>query len=1017
MTDHARPCTRKHRNSLLVLSLAAALCATGSAYGQATTGAIFGQVTPGSGDTVVVRSATGLSRQASVDAQGHYSVGTLPLGSYTVSLMRGDQQVDSRSDVKLRVGAGTEVSFAAAQNATELEAISVTASALPAIDVSGVDSRTVVTAEQLARLPLARSAEAIALLAPGVVPGSDYFTGPTGGSLVSFGGSAVTENAYYINGFNTTDPLSNFGGFALPYGAIDQQEILSGGYGAAYGRSDGGVISQVGKRGTNAWRFGGQLLWTPAFARGDQHDIRYVTGPDKGLLYDRNADDRSWTTVASAYAGGPLIADRLYLFTAVEAERRQGNSIGSTDSPYNTQYRNDYPKWYAKLDWNIDDNNLLELTGASTKRSYQGTRYEYDYDTGTSGDFFNHTTSTKTAADLYVVKYTGYLTDDLTLSAMYGRMDGTYYNQIENLYPNLGRLYSASKQNPALNGGSTITSPQTLGAVNDPTHTSRNTNLRVDVNYHLGAHTLSAGIDNQTIDDLNDGNKMADPGYAWEYNKGNPDTPIIGVPGDDPYVAAPAGYAGGETGYYVARYRRYGGGSVRVTQRAQYIEDSWQLNDRWLLKLGLRNDQFTNYNPGGQAYLRLTKPQWAPRVGFSWDVNGDSSLKVYGNAGRYFLALPATVAMRQAGAPLYTREYFTYTGIDANGQPTGLTPIDTSRGPGAPISANREYGQPHDPKMVTATNLKSEYQDEFIAGFDSKLGADWVWGAKATYRNLRTAIDDYSDSGAIAAKMDRMGIDPATYDANAISGAYLFNPGRTNILKVQKYDGSYYEVPMTTSDFGFSSGIKRHYYGVNLYLEHPFDGRWQGRIDYLFSRSYGNSEGQVRSDIGQSDVSATVDWDYAQVMDYANGELSNSQRHQLKAYGSYQVTPEWMVSGNLAVLSGAPRSCLGYYGPQELNAGLGYGSYYHWCGGEPSRPGDAGHNPWQYILSVSTEYRPEWADKKLAFNVMVYNLLNNRVTTQTDPFFGATGGEYPTYRMPVSQSQPRYVRFGVSYDF
>ncbi|MGP1667220.1 MAG: TonB-dependent receptor domain-containing protein, partial [Rhodanobacter sp.] len=211
--------------------------------------------------------------------------------------------------------------------------------------------------------------------------------------------------------------------------------------------------------------------------------------------------------------------------------------------------------------------------------------------------------------------------------------------------------------------------------------------------------------------------------------------------------------------YYVGKYVRRGGGTARVVERAQYIEDSWQIDDRWLVKLGLRNDQFTNYNPGGIAFSRLTKPQWAPRVGVTWDVNGDSSFKIYGNAGRYFLALPSTVAMRQAGAPYYTRQYFTYTGIDAQGQPTGLTPIDTSRGLGAPISANSEYGQPKDPKMVTATNLKSEYQDEFIAGFDKTLGDAWVYGAKATYRNLRTAIDDFGDPSAIQAKMDQMGID------------------------------------------------------------------------------------------------------------------------------------------------------------------------------------------------------------------------------------------------------------------
>ncbi|MGP1667221.1 MAG: Oar protein, partial [Rhodanobacter sp.] len=257
----------------------------------------------------------------------------------------------------------------------------------------------------------------------------------------------------------------------------------------------------------------------------------------------------------------------------------------------------------------------------------------------------------------------------------------------------------------------------------------------------------------------------------------------------------------------------------------------------------------------------------------------------------------------------------------------------------------------------------------------------------------------------------------STYDANDISGAYLFNPGRTNLLKVPKFDGGYYTVPFTTADAGFSSGIKRHYYALDVYLEHPFDGTWMGKIDYLYSRSYGNSEGQVRSDIGQTDVSATVDWDYWQVMDYANGELSNSRRHQIKAYGSYQVSPEWMVSGNVAIISGAPRSCLGLWGPDEINAGQGYGEYSHWCYGKPSRPGDMGHNPWQYMVSLSTEYRPLWADKKLAFNAMVYNVLNNRRTTQTEVQGGTTNAVNPYYMMPATQSQPRYVRFGVSYDF
>ena len=224
--------TGQLRRTSLAIGLGLCLVGTG-ALAQSTTGSIFGQAK--AGETIVVKGASGITRQVEVGADGRYNISTLPVGSYTVTLQRGDQMVDSRSNVSLRVGSGTEVSFG--ENPQNLAVVTVQANALPTIDVSAVDTRTVITAQQLKQLPLGRSTEAIALLAPGAVGGSGFFTGPTGNQLVSFGGASITENAYYINGMNVTDPLNGLGGIDLPYGSIEQLEILSGGYGAAFGRS------------------------------------------------------------------------------------------------------------------------------------------------------------------------------------------------------------------------------------------------------------------------------------------------------------------------------------------------------------------------------------------------------------------------------------------------------------------------------------------------------------------------------------------------------------------------------------------------------------------------------------------------------------------------------------------------------------------------------------------------------------------------------------------------------------
>ncbi len=208
--------------------------------------------------------------------------------------------------------------------------------------------------------------------------------------LVSFGGSGVSENAYYINGYFSGEPVSNLGGFSLPYGAIAQQETFTGGYSAKYGRSAGGVINQIGKRGTNDWEFGGQLTFAPRAWREEYKDLYlpdqdlpagYVyEDPDAaGTLYSSGKGAKSTTTTYSLYAGGPIVQDRLFVFLAGEAEKSESTSNPTTlGNPRRTYGETTNPKIYAKIDWNITDNHLLEGTWMKEKEDYEGYYREYD---------------------------------------------------------------------------------------------------------------------------------------------------------------------------------------------------------------------------------------------------------------------------------------------------------------------------------------------------------------------------------------------------------------------------------------------------------------------------------------------------------------------------------------------------------------------------------------------------------------------------------------------------------------
>ena len=77
------------------------------------------------------------------------------------------------------------------------------------LDVTTTNQVTTITAKQLQILPLQRSAEDIAMLAPGVNMGSPELTkGPLGTPINVFGGATIAENAYYIDGMNTTEALN-----------------------------------------------------------------------------------------------------------------------------------------------------------------------------------------------------------------------------------------------------------------------------------------------------------------------------------------------------------------------------------------------------------------------------------------------------------------------------------------------------------------------------------------------------------------------------------------------------------------------------------------------------------------------------------------------------------------------------------------------------------------------------------------------------------------------------------------
>ncbi len=982
------------------------------------TGVVYGNVAPGANASVVIENtATGLRRVVTPDAQGRFRATALPPGPYRVTQMQGETALATQQ-VEVSIGQGASVNFAQQAPAQGMQTVTVTGQRRT-IDVASTNAGAVFSARQLAALPIARNVDAIIQLAPNTTRADSRFAGGA-----SFGGGAASENSYYINGFPVVNPLTGLGASQLPFGAIAEAQVLTGGFGAEFGRSIGGVVNIITKSGTNTWEAGAMVALEPKSWRASPRDIYYAnTGAnpatDNTLRLARQENTREQKTYG-AYVGGPIIQDKLFFFAAAETVDRDegyvnGTRVASVASNNAFGWRDRDTKierYMAKVDWNITADHRLEFTALGDTPTVDTADSGFDYATRSRNNVVTASARKVNVDDnggkTNMLKYTGNLTQDLTVTALYGRTNSEHTNVFQGYNPDQYQIsFSPDTQVPGLQ----YTNPQSVNT-NILADGSKDIvkSARLDLEYRLGSHTLRGGIDQTKVTSLKAGDLRAGGG-RWTYWKtDSPTEPIDVVAGIE--IPAPANYGGfGPQGYYVTRDLFTTVTDSYGEQSAFYLEDKWQVTNNVLLTLGVRNESFKNQNELKKTFLDM-KDQLQPRVAAAWDVYGDASLKVYGTAGRYSVPIPTHISVRGAGRSTFTAQYYTYTGVDANGNPTGLTQMTE------PISNNNEYGQDKVLETLAALDMKPAYQDEVSIGFERAWSPTLNFGGKVTYRKLRSTIDDFCDARPFTRYAEANGITIT----NPLWGnaCQTFNPGQDNTFMVDYYGdpSRLTEVFLSAEDQGFEKP-KRTYAALDLFVEHPFRNGWYGKVFYTLSRNKGNTEGQVRSDNGQADVAVTSTWDYPELMVGAYGRLPNDRKHQIKAFGYYEVTKEIMVGGNLLLASGRPRSCIG--SSAQPGDSPNYANQSFWCLGQSRaenrivQRGSLGDLPWDKRLDLNVAYRPNFL-AGLQVRLDVFNVLNDQTLESVSEAYNSGTRISPTYELPLSYTAPRYARFTVSYD-
>lgn len=968
----------------LIAAATATLCFTAfQALAQSTAGSINGR--GAKGDVVAVENKSiGLSRQITLDADGAFQISQLPPGTYSVVLTRPNGKKETVS-VVVQAGEG-----AYAQLGNTLERVEITGTSTKSFDVKSTESTQVLSKAQLDRIPVARNVTAITLLAPGATVGDARIGSTTAraGNVPSLGGASPAENTYYINGFNVTNIVNGVAFNQVAYEGVAEQQVKTGGYGAEFGRSLGGVISVTTKRGTNEWTGGVNL----------KHNNSALQG--KSIYTKRNETTAEWETYErpggrtdtslNAWVGGPIIKDKLFIFGLIQAASFKSDTYFA-----NTQeeIKNSTPQYLLKLDWNVNDSNFLEVTAFNDKAVDKTKTWLSPVAYGKEKGEYKGPSSETSGGKNFIAKWTSWLTDDLSVSALAGV--GKYDRASE----------AAGADCPVVIDLRTSTRKDygcfTATRIGAPNAIDERKAFRVDAEWTLGKHTIKAGVDHENYSVVDGTSTPGDGQYILR--RRNPGQRLA-----NGYVVPDGGPI------ELVEYRLFqNGGKFKTTNSAWYVEDSVQLTNRLVVTAGVRNESFTNRNAEGTPFIKV-KNTWAPRLGASWDVNGNADLKVYGNAGRYYIPVYSNTNVRLAGTELDFRDFYMYGGTlssDRFQRPTKGSQL------GERVYSSN--GKTPNPLSVVDAKIKPMFQDEFILGFQKALVSRWSAGVKLIHRKLRSGMDDIcNDEGPSQwAAANGYTEDQAAAIGEAIGHCFLYNPGKDLTANIDiNGDGQLKEI-VIPADALHMPAAKRTYKAVELTFERAWDKRWSLQGSYVLSYSKGNAEGYVKSDIGQDDAGISQDFDYPGLMEGAEGYLPNDRRHTFKVFGAWALSDEVRMGVNLVVQSGRPKNCFGVYAGTLDGVSQAYGDASFWCGGKLTPRGSLGRQPWTKQLDLQFTYTPSWA-RGFTFSADVLNVFNARgVRTMREEEQSGMNDPTSNYGQPLSWQPARSVRLLAQYDF
>jgi hypothetical protein len=581
---------------------------------SATTGALNGRVTDNTGAvlpgvTVTLTSPSMMgARTASTNEEGQYRFPAIPPGTYLITYELAGFSTVKREEIRVTLGFTASVNVELGV-ATLQESVTVTGES-PVVDTQSTSISTNFDSDQLANLPSARDLWAILAESPGVQLNRIDVGGSAAGTQSGYVTYGTTgQNRPTVEGIVATEG-TDAAGFYYDYGSFDEVAVNAAAHSAE--------MPWPGVQSNFISKSGGNEFHGSAYADYESESIQSRNTDEdqiaRGLTASGGLEPSDLNRLTEYHdvnigAGGYLKKDRLWWYGSFRDQYVSARIPNFPVAPHPTKLTN----YGGKGTYNLTQNNKL-IAYAQAGRKHQPFRQD-------SFLLGNTTGINLTEESTWEQLYWGWVWKGEWNSVL---NDKTFFEvragQFGYDWPNLPNGDSPRFEDT---GNNNIT-----GGNRDWQRDRRRNQVLGSLSYFQdgwgGDHNFKLGGEifrETTFEDWKDGYPND---VLHRLNNGRP---------TDVYLFEP------------------GAATVGLWTYSGFLNDTWQVNRRLTMNLGLRFDKYVGYMPEQEHLAGRFNPTpqtfaavddvinwnlWSPRAGFTYDITGNGKTVVKLNYGQYW---------------------------------------------------------------------------------------------------------------------------------------------------------------------------------------------------------------------------------------------------------------------------------------------------------------------------------------------------------------------------------------------